>query len=183
MNDIHRIWELVRQGDPAAWRQLVRLYAGLVHTVALRVGLSAADAEDCAQHTWISLYRRRHAIKDPVALPAWLIRTTHRQAVAMARRLVSRTDIDEAADVADPAALPDEVVTQLQNQALIAAALEYLDTRCRRLLAALFLSPKEKSYREIARLIGVKPNSLGPLRERCLARLRKILAKMGFQWD
>ena len=183
MQNLSHIWEKVRRGDAHAWQELVRLYAGLVNTVARRVGLSAADAEDCAQHTWIALYRRRRTIKDPTALPAWLIRTTHREAVAMARRLIGRPEADTSAAQVDPGALPDEVVTQLEHQAIVTSAVRQLDARCRKLITALFLSPEKKSYREVARLIGVKPNSLGPLRDRCRSKLRRIIEKMGYTWD
>jgi len=80
------IWQGVLQGDPPSWRTIVERYEALVFTVARRAGLTRADAEDCAQHTWLSLYRTRHTIKDPVALPAWLIRTTHRRALRMAKQ-------------------------------------------------------------------------------------------------
>ena len=85
--DIYRIWQGVLQGNPAAWQELVGLYSGLVNTIAIRVGLDVADAEDCAQHTWLTLYRKRDSIRDPKALPAWLIRTTHLKAARMAERL------------------------------------------------------------------------------------------------
>ena len=71
--NIEHIWKSVLAGDVHAWGELVRVYAALVNTVARRVGLSGLDAEDCAQHTWMSLYRNRRVIKDPQALPAWLI--------------------------------------------------------------------------------------------------------------
>ena len=63
--DIRDLWQRVLDDQPGAWDMLLSRYTALVNTVALRAGLSLIDAEDCAQHAWMSLYRRRHAIKDP----------------------------------------------------------------------------------------------------------------------
>jgi DNA-directed RNA polymerase specialized sigma24 family protein len=76
-----------------------------------------------------------------------------------------------------------DIVEQLETEAIIDIAMRQLDLRCRKLLHALYLSPGERSYREIARLLKVKPNSLGPLRSRCLQKLRKILENLGYDMD
>jgi len=159
------------------------MYAGLVNGVARRVGLSVADAEDCAQHTWLSLFRRRRQIKDPVAVPAWLIRTTHRQAVAIARgrpRHAPGSSLDLAVD---RAALPDAKLEERELRSHMDAALKALNPRCRRLLVALYLGGKSQSYRNLAGAMKVKPNSLGPLRSRCLKQLAEIMKKMGYSAD
>jgi len=178
--DIHAIWDGVKAGDADAWRRLVRMYAGLVHGVALRAGLSTADAEDCAQHTWLSLYRRRRAIVDPVALPAWLIRTAHRQAVALSRRRGHQTTDLLVDSTEDGAALPDAQLEAKELEAHLEAALRLLRPRCRQLLTSLYLTGKSKSYRDLARDLKVRPNSLGPLRSRCLKQLADILKKKGY---
>ncbi|MDH4155977.1 MAG: sigma-70 family RNA polymerase sigma factor [candidate division Zixibacteria bacterium] len=181
--DIYRLWERAKEDDSDAWRQVVRLYSGLINTVARRAGLSSADAEDCVQHVWMILYRKRRNLKDPRALPAWLIKTTHRHAVASARRL--KPDARDLLAVAPPASeeLPDEVIIQLEHQAILDYALKQLDPKCRRLLEALFYSPRKQSYRAIAKDLNVLPNSLGPLRVRCLKKLREILQNLGYERD
>lgn len=182
--DIIKIWDAVLSADAEGWRRLVSLYAGLVHTVALQAGLEAADAEDCAQLTWMTLYRKRHSINDPRALPAWLIRTTHRQAVHMARRVSGGKVAAEFFESTRSApTLPSKVVERLETQAIIDIAMRQLDTRCQKVLHALYLSSDEPPYKEIARLVRVKPNSLGPLRSRCLSKLKKILENLGYDLD
>ena len=175
------------QGDASAWQQLVDGYSGLVYTVALRTGLSTPDAEDCAQQTWLALYRFRRKIRDPEALPAWLIKTTRRRAVHMYRKYASQAataglDSDSKVEI-DSAALPDEIMAELEGQAVLEAAVAQLDGRCKKLVTWLFLSPLQISYNNISLRLGVKPNSLGPLRSRCLKKLRKILKDMGFDTD
>lgn len=171
------------EGDHQAWQQLVRQYAAMVYTVACRAGLTPLDAEDCAQHTWLSLYRKRRSIKDPIAVPVWLIRTVHREAIKTARNLGRSTSADNMDEPVDGRSLPDDQLESLQLQLALSKAIERLDPRCRRLITEMYLSKSEKKYRELAAEIGVKPNSFGPLRKRCLIKLREILKKMGYPMD
>lgn len=181
--DIRQIWDSIRAGDAAAWRQLVHAYASLVFTVARRVGLDTADAEDCAQQTWLALYRNRRTITDPTAIPAWLIRTSHRKALTI-RQKTTRSQQSEISDVLhDTAALPDDVLVSLEQAAVLEVALTQLDPRCRQVLTSLFYSSGDASYAEIAQALKIQPNSLGPLRSRCLEKLRKILKNLGYDPD
>ncbi len=180
--DIKQIWKDVCQGDQLAWQRLVHLYSGLVYTVARRAGLTSSDAEDCAQQTWLTLYQKRKTIKDPVALPAWLIRTTHRQAVTMTKSRTINSSTDLTDSHADHADLPDAEMIKLERQALLTQAVKKLDERCRLLLSSLFLSEKKISYRSLARTLGVNPNSFGALRSRCLLKLKRIIGNMGYEW-
>ena len=79
--DLSQIWNEILSDDKDSWKELVIRYQPLVMTVALRTGLSNSDAEDCSQHTWISLYKNRDRIADPLRLPSWLIKTTNRRAM------------------------------------------------------------------------------------------------------
>ena len=173
-------WEKVKNGDAEAWEELVSRYSPLIYSVARRDGLTSYDAEDCAQITWITLYRNRHKIRDPEKLPAWLIKTAHRNAIRMMRKHYrSRIDIVRESDKPDVLIPEDEVLRIEQLDALL-HALEQMDERCRKILSSLFLSPDELSYESIAKSVGIAPNSLGPIRARCLKRLRKIMKNMGY---
>lgn len=181
--DITSLWTRIVDGDHKAWQELVGRYATLVYTVARRTGLRQPEAEDCAQQTWLALYRRRRSIKDPQAIPAWLIRTTHREAVRMAQSSSPATVPDEQVDQRDTRLLPDESVASLEFQVALRKALALLDPRCRKLITEMYLSGDEKKYSDVASILGVKPNSFGPLRNRCLLKLRDILEKMGYGTD
>ena len=177
------IWTRVREGDPQAWRELVLLYSDLVYSVALKTGLAQPDAEDCSQQTWLTLYRKRKTLRDPQALPAWLITTTHRNAVALARRLQSRPQAEGLEELEDQRELPDAELTRLEQQAILESAIAQLDVRCQRLLNELYFGEGEKSYAELARTLRLKPNSIGSLRTRCLEKLKRTLNRMGFDAD
>jgi len=179
-SSIDELWARVGSGDHAAWSELISRYAALVYTVARRMGLPAFDADDCAQHTWLALYRNRNAIKDPMGLPAWLIMTTKRQALRMLRQQQRWKDCPLDIKLPDPVIPPDDELLLLELQDALEHAIEQLDTRCQKLITSLFLADEDVSYKDIARALRVSINAVGRMRSRCLRRLRKILVTMGY---
>jgi RNA polymerase sigma factor (sigma-70 family) len=178
LQSIPDLWAAVVAGDAAAWEQLVRRYNNLVIAVARAHGLAASDLEDCAQQTWMALYSGRDRIKDPARVSGWLVRVAKRKAQRIQLKNHSRLSAESNFDSDHRAPSPEELYGETLESARIQTALELLDPRCRRLLARLFLSDEEWSYQEIAEQMGLSPNSLGPIRSRCLMRLRKILEEL-----
>ena len=68
-----------RNGERQAWDALVERYAPLIWSICRRHRLEAADAEDAAQNTWLKLVDHLDNIRDPAALPGWLVTTTQRE--------------------------------------------------------------------------------------------------------
>jgi RNA polymerase sigma factor (sigma-70 family) len=179
MKSIESTWLQVKSGSSEAWASLVRTLAPVVYSVARRWGLEESDAEDVSQQTWLALYAGRDKIEDPVALPAWLVRVANRKAQRLARNRTRDKELQPGISVESPP-LPDEGLLTLERQAFLRMAVTRLDSRCRQLVEELFLTHPPKSYQQIARNLGLKPNSLGPIRARCLERLRRIFEDFGF---
>lgn len=175
-------WKRILAGDALAWRKLVEAYSALVFTVARRAGLSESDAEDCAQDTWLTLHRTKRTLKDPQAIPAWLIRTTHRRAIAMKLRDQRKSENELEAPVQETQ-LPDHELLQIEREFLVRRALKQLDPRCRVLIESLYFHKDQSSYRQLSATIGISPNGLGPFRSRCLAKLARILKEFGIAED
>jgi len=180
IDSVSNIWQKVLQGDDQQWSRLVRTLAPLVFTVARRAGLNERDAEDCAQQTWLALYKGRHDVKDPASLPAWLIRVVSRKAARMVRQRARQTEFGQEAESTSPTLLPDEELIRLERLGQLELAFGQLDERCRRVLRAIFFSPPELTYNDLAQELGMSPNSLGPTRTRCINKLRKILRNLGY---
>jgi len=178
LQPIPALWAAVVAGDTAAWEQLVRRYNALVVAVARAHGLATSDLEDCAQQTWMALYSGREKIKDATKVPGWLVRVAKRKAQRIQLKNKSRLSAEGNFDSDHGARSPEELHSEAMESARIQTALELLDPRCRQLLARLFLSDEEWSYQEIAGQMGLSTNSLGPIRTRCLMRLRKILEEL-----
>ena len=176
----YELWQRIIEGDSKAWGILVQKYQPLVYAVSTRAGLSMADAADCFQQTWILLFEHRQRLKDPSRLSAWLVTTAKREAIRLRRRADRRGEEPDYPSLVAPEPLPDEELEQMECQAQLEIALREIDLRCRKVLEAFFFAPEEKSYEEIAGICGISVNSLGPIRMRCLAKLKNILIKMGY---
>jgi RNA polymerase sigma factor (sigma-70 family) len=165
---------LCAEGDEAAWKRLVLRYQNLVYSTALEVGLGEEDAGDVFQDVWLELHRSIPRIRNAEALPRWFIVATRRLSykVAVRRR---RMLPDISADMVDPAALPDTVVEDAESRLRLEDALTQLGGKCEKLLRLLFLHARKLPYDEISRRTGLAIGSIGPIRSRCLARMRKIL--------
>ncbi|SYZ72544.1 putative RNA polymerase sigma factor, sigma-70 family [Candidatus Zixiibacteriota bacterium] len=179
MNDCE-LWQKIIEGDNEAWARLIRKYQSLVYAVSTRAGLSLSDCADCFQQTWVILFKNRHHIKDPARLSAWLVTTAKREALRLRRRAERFEEDAEDFSLISEDPLPDREVELLECQAQLEIALKEIDTRCRNVLKAFFYAPEEKSYDEIAKAFGIPANSLGPIRRRCLERLKQILLKTGY---
>lgn len=165
----------VLSGDDAAWSVLVREYAPLVWAVARRHRLSRADAADAAQNTWIAVAQRLPTLRHPDRLAGWIATTARRECLKIhaARGREIPADHFEAPEPADGG--PESVVLRSVRDRVLWQAFASLPGRCRALLGLLAQSP-ELTYPQLARALGIKVNSVGQTRTRCLDLLRRRLA-------
>lgn len=177
---VFELWQSVLADDPKAWEKLVKRYQFLVYAVATRSGLSQLDAADCFQQTWVLLYRNRNKLQDPSRLPAWLVTTAKREALRLKHRVGPDPGEDNVNEQVDCAPLPDEELMEMEKQSQLESAIQQLEPRCQKLVDAFFFADEEKSYEEIAQSLGIAANSLGPIRRRCLERLKRILEENGY---
>lgn len=160
-----------RRGDDGAWDLIVERYERLIYSVAMRNGLDAEDAADVTQVTFIELINALDRVRDDDKLASWLMTVARRQAWRLrnARRRTQPSEtLPEGAE--DPFA-DWGTLTVLQD------GLAELGGKCRDLLHALYFDPAEPSYAEIADRMGRSIGGIGPLRGRCLQRLREIVGE------
>lgn len=178
-----------RDGDDAAWAELVDRHGGLVTAIARRQGLDASGADDVFQQTFIALTRSVDSMENPQGLVRWLITTATRiaqRSAASRRRQVGITGGEraEVAATVDPGATDagsgaDVGLERWEDEHRIQRALAGLGERCRVLLQALYGVGADPSYDRIAERLGIPRGSIGPTRARCLERLMASLAGSG----
>jgi RNA polymerase sigma factor (sigma-70 family) len=165
-----------RGGDHGAWDSLVERYMPLVLGVAVRFRLSAEDVADVSQAVWLRLVEHLDDIREPRALPGWIVTTTHNEALRLLRarrRTVpvdpqtGTTPLDEPVDGAE---LVEDLLRLERHQALRDGLRELRPGH--RALLLLLLSDPPLSYDEISRRLGMPKGSIGPTRARCLEELR-----------
>jgi RNA polymerase sigma factor (sigma-70 family) len=166
----HELLERCRASDAAAWDLLVERYERLVFSVALRNGTSREDAADVTQTTFVALIDSLHRLEDDTRLASWLMTVARRQSWRV--RSTSRRDVP-LETVAEPTL--DDPYELWDTQTAVHDALAALGGTCRDLLLALYFDPDEPSYADIATRLGRSIGGIGPLRGRCLERLRTIM--------
>jgi len=165
-----------RNGDRQAWDALVDRYAPLVWSVCRRHRLEAADAQDAAQNVWLKLVDHLDSLRDPAALPGWLVTTTRRECgriLRAARRPSDTRQALAAGTIADDhAQATEQDLLAAERHVALREALGQLPPGCQQLLALLICDPA-LSYAEIAARLGTRVGSIGPSRRRCLDKLRR----------
>jgi RNA polymerase sigma factor (sigma-70 family) len=173
-------------GDERAWHEIVGRYTPLLATVVRRFQLTTAEAQDVTQTVWLRLVEHLGSLREPRALPMWIITTGKRECmrcVADQRRVVPLDPRDPSwlaapAEGADPEA---GLVRAERHEALLAGLAE-LPSRQRELLLLLMVDPP-LSYEVISQRTGIAPGGIGPTRSRALARLRQTAAVTHYRSD
>jgi RNA polymerase sigma factor (sigma-70 family) len=169
-------------GDEQAWSELIDRYNRLIFSIPLKQGLSRDEAADIFQAVCLDLVTELPRLRDPQALPAWLIQTTLHK-VSKWRRRNDRYVADEGAHAehapAPDADLPDTLIREVQQAQALRDAVSALSDRCQRMMQMLFFETPARPYKEVASQLGVATGSIGFLRSRCLDRLRSALEGIG----
>jgi RNA polymerase sigma factor (sigma-70 family) len=179
MRDDRSATDLVRRargGDKQAWDLLVERYAPLIWSICRRHRLGHADAEDVCQTVWLRLVNHLDRLRDPDALPGWLVTTARRECLQVldtARRSGTLGPVLGAEDIPDQqTATAEQELLGAKRRAALREAFTQLPPYWQRLLALLIQDPPA-SYAEISARLGISVGSIGPSRSRCLDKLRR----------
>lgn len=171
------------EGNENAWSALIDKYRTLIFSIPLKYGLPVDDATEIFQSVCFSLLRELVHLREPKALPAWLIQLTAHKCVRWKheqQRFVGATVLEEVA-LSSVESLPEKLLLDVEIQQLLRAAMDELSHDCRRLLDLLFLSDPPLRYDDAAAALGLATGSIGATRMRCLEKLRRSLIRKGFQ--
>ncbi len=106
-----------RQGDNGALGALLSQHRSRMHSLALRICRSAADAEDAVQEASIAVLHKLSQHREDASFASWVHRVTLNAALLVLRQrrrqaARSLTDTSDPQTPVDPAALPDELCEQ-----------------------------------------------------------------------
>lgn len=169
-------------GNEEAWSLLIEKYKALIYSIPVKYGLPPQEAADVFQATCMELLSRMAELREPRALPKWLMQVAHHECYRWKRqqqRVVSR---DANTDLPEPEtpAIAESLVAQTQQEQMLRDALSTLSPQCRRLVQLLFFETPARPYTEVAKELGLAVGSIGFTRQKCMDRLRKQLDDLGF---
>jgi RNA polymerase sigma factor (sigma-70 family) len=171
--DLEEVVRAAIAGDGAAWAALVERFTGRIRAVTHAHRLSQHDAEDVVQSTWLRLLEHIAGVRAPRAVGAWLATTASREslrAVQTARRQEPTEHDLLDTEVVEP--VNADRLAAAERRSTVAGALRKLSARDAALLGMMFAEPAP-SYAEISAALDMPVGSIGPTRQRSMARLRR----------
>jgi RNA polymerase sigma factor (sigma-70 family) len=167
-------------GEKDAWDAIVESFSGLVWTVANGHRLGPTDTAEVMQTTWLRLLENLERIREPERLGGWLATTARRESLRMLRlrgRELPTDDEDAIGRETGSAPSPEQVVLDGDRDRRLWSAFARLNDRCKQLLHLVIVV--QPPYSEVAAAMDMPIGSIGPTRQRCLERLRRLLGDGG----
>lgn len=185
--DAAALVQAAADGDAAAWKALVEGLSPLVWSVVRAHRLSDADAHEVYQTAWFRFAQHLGRIREPGKAGAWLASTARHECLKVIRsaQRLTLTDDPRLLDRVSEEGTPEqslldaeEAAAQSERVRRLWQEFEELGERCRQLLRVLMATPPP-SYQDVSAALGIAVGSIGPLRQRCLRRLRARLEARG----
>ncbi|HST79654.1 MAG TPA: RNA polymerase sigma factor [Verrucomicrobiae bacterium] len=169
-------------GDEKAWNRLIDKYKRLIYSVPVKYGLSPDDAADVFQNVCVDLFTNLAKLRKIESIRSWLITVATHKCFHHKRHQRQDVELDameqEMAEELAPAA--PQVMQEVQEEQAVRDAILRLSPRCADLVKMLFFEQPPLPYTEVAQRLGLATGSIGFIRGRCLNRLQKMLAELGF---
>lgn len=165
----------VANGDPAAVRDCIARYGGLVWSLARRLSPSLTDAEDAVQEIFVDLWRSAARFDAAIASEvAFIAVVARRRLIDRRRRSQRRPETEPLSEGRGAVAGEEHAQMELCGEAAIAAkALAQLRPEQREVL--LLAAYHGLSHEEIAGALGMPLGTVKAHARRGLLRVREIL--------
>jgi RNA polymerase sigma-70 factor (ECF subfamily) len=163
-----------QHAEEAALAALVSQYSGTLYRVAYSVLRNSEDAEDAVQEAFLRVLRHRDTLHEVRDQRVWLIRIVWNVVLDRKRRMKTRPETDDVAELARvlPAAglSAEQRAAAAQHHAHVLACVEQLPAKERQVM--MLSAFEELTSVEIAAVVGITESSV---RSR-LFRARNLMA-------
>lgn len=182
-SDVGALVQSAADGDAAAWKAIVEGLGPLVWSVVRAHRLRDADAHEVYQTVWFRFTQHLGGLREPDKAGAWLARTARNECLKVLRNAnrLTLTDDPRLLDRVSEQGVPEQSLLDAEEERAQSERVrrlwqefDGLGDRCRQLLRVL-IAPSRPSYQEVSAALGIAVGSIGPLRQRCLRRLRARL--------
>jgi RNA polymerase sigma factor (sigma-70 family) len=157
-----------RDGDEAAWNELVERFARYVYAICVQgFRLPPHDAEDVFQEVFARVYEHLDRLRDDEAVRPWIGQLTRRVCIDRLRSSGREGPVD--LDGFEPADL-DETLSTLDEALTVRAGLDALGDPCREILDRFFA--RDESYKAIGEALELPAGTIASRISRCLGKLK-----------
>jgi RNA polymerase sigma factor (sigma-70 family) len=175
--DAHHLAHFAKNGDEAAFRELVTRHFNMVYSASLRqLNGHTHLAEDVAQSVFADLARKAGLLPRGVVLTGWLYEAARRAAANAVRREQRRRQREkEAITMHEP--VPEPSTDWEEIAPILDAAMGQLSAHDRN--AVLLHYFERKGFRAIGAVFGISDDAAQKRVTRALGKLRSILMRRG----
>jgi len=168
-----------RQGDEAAFEQLVLRHQRYVFNLAYRVLGDYTEAEDITQEAFVRVWRGLSGFRGQARFTTWLYRIVHNLCLnrlpGLQRELLQTEPVEEV--LADPGLSPADLFAVREQMAFLHAQMDRLPEKYRLVLTLRYL--QHLSYDEIAAALEMP---MGTVKTH-IHRARRLLRERLSQWE
>jgi RNA polymerase sigma-70 factor (ECF subfamily) len=166
---------VAERADPAAFRELYETYGPRVKAYMMRRGADAGTAEDLAQETLLTVWRKAALyVDDKGSMTTWVFTIARNLRIDRLRREVPWQELPEwRLAEASSEALPDEALAEKERQLRVQAALAALPPDQQEVVSLSFL--EGLSHSEIAERLALP---LGTVKSRMRIAYQKVRAAL-----
>jgi RNA polymerase sigma-70 factor, ECF subfamily len=177
----------VREGNAAAFEELVLRYQGRLLTVLRHLVGSREQAEDLVQEAFLRVYRARESYQPDAKFSTWLYTIANHLAANALRTRSRRPETTLPGQDSGPMGarpldkmlaassgqMPARQLDKAEMREIVQMALESLGPRQR--MAVLLSKFEGMSYAEISAVMGLSPQAIKSLLSRARENLREVL--------
>ena len=147
-------------------------YSGIIIKICRAYTNSQEDFEDYYQEVCLQIWRSKDNFKEQSEWSTWIYRLSLNVCLTLLKKKKNNKQHHNS-DYLPPEAMEDSRAFSDDSLNLLYAAIRKLSEIDR---GVILLYLEEKTYQEIADIIGTNPNNIGVRIKRIKERLRKILA-------
>lgn len=167
--EIEAIVEVIKQGSPEPFRQLVNHFQRRLHVYCYHMLNDREEAEDAVQDIFLRSFRQIDSYKPTVSFSAWLYKIAYRHCLSRIKLRKGHFRLLDYLMMNEP--IPKEETMGFDSKDRIAELLKPLTLEERHLL--LMRAVEERGYAEIAEIMKAKPVSLRKKYERLIKKISK----------
>ncbi|KPK87210.1 MAG: RNA polymerase subunit sigma-70 [Bacteroides sp. SM23_62_1] len=161
---------MIENGLKKRFLELVNQHKVIIHKISRIYGDTPEDREDLFQEILLNLWKGYPSFRGESKFSTWLYRITLNTCITLYRKKSRSPKTDSISD--QHRVIPDDIniVGNGEELRLLYSAIDKLD-KLEKAIIILYL--EEKSYEEIAEIVGITPNHTGVKISRIREKLRK----------
>lgn len=175
--DLNEVIKQCLEGKEGAWQMLVNTYSKRVFNLAYHFAGSYQEAEDLTQDIFLKLYHSLSKYDFEKNFTAWLLTLAKNHLIDTYRRTkwekTNRDNFNENFLASESAESPEADLVREADRKIVWEGLDRLSSDTR--LAVIFRDIQDKTYEEIAEIMGVPVGTIKSRVSRGRLELAKIL--------